>query len=310
MVSYILRRILSVIPILFGVALLTFLLYTVFGEDPVRIALGHHATSESIDALRHKWGMDLPLYQQFFEFLRQIVFFDYGESYSTGEKISKIFWDGALISFSLTAPPFFLSLIFNVAFALLISRYRDGFFDHISRFFFMATMSVSYLVYIIGFQYLLAYKLDLFPIQGYAPGFESIPYLLLPWIILFVVSWGPDVRMYRTIFLDQSKADYIRTAKAKGASEIRVLFIHLLKNAMIPILTNTVVAVPFLITGAFVMERYFSIPGIGDITITAIHEGDYPILKAMTMLSAILYTLFNLLTDLLYAFFDPRIKLE
>jgi peptide/nickel transport system permease protein len=116
--------------------------------------------------------------------------------------------------------------------------------------------------------------------------------------------------MYRTIFLDQSKADYIRTAKAKGASEIRVLFIHLLKNAMIPILTNTVVAVPFLITGAFVMERYFSIPGIGDITITAIHEGDYPILKAMTMLSAILYTLFNLLTDLLYAFFDPRIKLE
>lgn len=310
MVFYILRRLLYMIPTLLGVAFLTFVLFTVFGEDPVRQALGMHASEESIAALRARWGLDRSIVQQFFDFLWQIVTFNYGESFSTGERLSEIFKQGVFVSISLTAPPFVIGTLLNITIALLISYFRGKSLDKISTFFFVVSMSISYLVYIIVFQYVLSYKFALFPIQGFEPGLAAISYLTLPWIIIVLVSMGPDIRLFRTIFLDQVKSDYIRTARAKGASESRVLFVHLLKNAMIPILTNTVIAIPFLITGAFVMERYFGLPGIGDITITAINEGDFPIIKAMTMMSAILYSLFNLLTDVLYALVDPRVKLS
>ena len=310
MPAYILKRLLYMIPVLFGVALLTFLLFSVFGEDPVLQALGNHATQESIEALRHKWGLDKPLIYQFFDFLRQIVTFNFGESFSTGEKLSEIFKQGIFVSLSLTIPPFIFGTLINISLALLISYYRGKILDRVSTFLFVVSMSISYLVYIIVLQYFLAFRMDLFPVQGYESGWASISYLMLPWVIMMIVSMGPDIRLFRTIFLDQVKSDYIRTARAKGAGEGRVLFVHLLKNAMIPIITNTVIVIPFLITGAFVMERYFSLPGIGDITITAINEGDFPIIKAMTMMSAILYACFNLLTDVLYAVVDPRVKLS
>ena len=309
MLIYAIRRILYMIPILLGVALITFMLFTVFGEDPVRMALGNHASKQAILELEHRWGLDQAWYIQFWDFLVQIVTFDYGYSFSTGEKISDIFYQGALVSLSLTVPAFVIGTLINIIMALVISYFRGRWMDRLSTAFFVMSMSISYLVYIIVLQYLLSYKLGWFPIQGYEFGFNSIQYLMLPWLIIILVSMGPDIRIFRTVFLDEIKADYIRTARAKGASEPRILFVHLLKNAMIPILTNTVIAIPFLITGAFVMERYFSLPGIGDITITAINEGDFPIIKAMTMLSAILYSLFNLITDLLYAVVDPRVKL-
>lgn len=297
------------IPILFGVALLTFLLFTIFGEDPVRLALGNHASEEAMALLRHKWGLDKPYYMQFLDFLRQIVTFDYGVSYSSGENLTGLFKEGALVSFSLMAPPFFVGTIINLAISALIAHYRGSLFDRQSRVIVIVSMSISYLVYIIAFQYFFAFKLDLFPIQGFE--WESaVSYLALPWIIIMIVSFGPDVRIYRTVFLDETKSDYIRTARAKGASESRVLFVHLMKNVMIPVLTNTVVAIPFLILGAFLMERFFGLPGIGDLMITAINEGDFPILKAVTMLSAIMYAMFNLLTDVLYAVVDPRVKLS
>lgn len=310
MALYIIRRLVYMIPTLFGVALLTFVLFSIFGEDPVRQALGLHASEESIIALRARWGLDKSLFQQFYDFLLQIVTFDYGESFSTGEKLSEIFKQGVFVSLSLTVPPFIMGTIINIVIALLISYFRGKSVDKVSTLFFVVSMSISYLVYIIVLQYVLSYKIGFFPIQGYEPGLKAITYLMLPWMIIMLVSMGPDIRLFRTIFLDQVKADYVRTARAKGASEPRVLFVHLLKNAMIPILTNTVIAIPFLITGAFVMERYFGLPGIGDITITAINEGDFPIIKAMTMMSAILYALFNLLTDVLYALVDPRVKLS
>lgn len=298
------------IPILFGVALLTFLLFSYFGEDPVRMALGQHASPSAIAELEAKWGLDKPVYMQFIEFLYQIITFNYGESFSTGESLSYIFKEGALVSLSLTAPPFVIGTIINLIIALIISYYRGSWLDKWSRVLFVISMSVSYLVYIIVFQYVLAYKFEWFPIQGFESGLASMKYLALPWIIMTVVSMGPDIRIFRTIFLNETKSDYIRTARAKGCNESRVMFVHVLKNAMIPILTNTVIVIPFLITGAFVMEKYFSLPGIGDITISAINEGDFPIIKAMTMLSAILYALFNLITDLLYAAVDPRVKLS
>jgi peptide/nickel transport system permease protein len=310
MIAYVVRRLLLMVPTVFGVALLVFLLFSTVGEDPVRNALGPHATPESIADLRSRWGLDQPLPLQFADFLRRIVTLDLGESYDTGEKLTEMFRRGAVVSLSLTVPPFVAGTLISIAVALLIAYFRGTWLDQYSTFFVVGTMSVSYLVYIIAFQYVFAFELDWFPISGYERGLASIPYLVLPWIIIVVVSVGPDIRVLRTVFLEEIKADYVRTAFAKGAGERTVLFKHVLKNAMIPILTQWVTAVPFLILGAFLMERFFSIPGIGDILITAVNTGDRPILMSLTVLIAVSYSMFNLLTDILYAYVDPRVKLS
>ncbi len=310
MIAYIIRRLLYMIPIILGVALLIFCLFTFFGDDPVRVALGQHASPDAIANLQHLWGLDKPIYLQFIDFLKQIVTFDYGVSFSTGQKLSDMFMEGAFVSLSLTAPPFVFGIFISISIALILAYYRDSFIDHMARFIIIMSMSISYLVYIISLQYVLAYELDLFPIMGYEPGLESITYLFLPWLIIVIVALGPNTRIFRTLFLEETSADYVRTARAKGAGEARVLFKHVLKNALIPIITNTVVAIPFLILGAFLMERFFSIPGIGAMIITAINEGDFPVLKGMTMIIAIMYSFFNLLTDVLYSFVDPRVKLS
>ena len=309
MIGYIIRRLLYIVPTILGVAVLIFFLFTVAGEDPVRVALGPHATPEAILDLRAQWGLDQPLWKQFLDFLGQIVTFDYGESYATGEKLSDAFASGAIVSLSLTLPPFALGLVLYITLALVIAYYRDTWFDRFATAGAVMSMSVSYLVYIIALQYLLAFELNLFPINGYNE-LDAVPYLALPWIIILLVSIGPDIRIYRTVFLDEMQTNYVRTARAKGVSERGVLFTHILKNAMIPILIYTVVALPFLLLGAFLMERFFSLPGVGDLLITAINNGDFPILKGVTMYIAIAYSLFNLLTDLLIAYVDPRVKLK
>ncbi len=308
--AYVIRRLLQMIPIVIGVAALVFVLFTSVGEDPARVALGQHATPEALAELRAEWGLDQPLWKQFLDFLVQIVSFDYGRSFNTGEKLMEKFQQGALVSLSLTVFPFLLGTLTNIAIGLLIAYFRGSWLDRISTALFVGSMSISYLVYIIAFQYLLAYEAGLFPINGYESGWSGLQYLFLPWIIIIVVSAGPDIRIYRTVFLDETKADYVRTAFAKGASESAVIFRHILKNALIPILTHVVISIPFLILGAFLMERFFSIPGVGDIMINAINTGDFPILKGLTVLIAIAYTVFNLVTDLLYAWVDPRVQLS
>jgi peptide/nickel transport system permease protein len=310
MLAYIVRRLLQMIPILIGVSLIVFFLFTKVGEDPVRVALGTHATPEAIANLSAKWGLDKSVPMQYLDFLKQIVTFDFGESYTTGEKLSDTFASGALVSLSLTAPPFFIGLILNVSIAILIAFYRGSWIDRYSTILFVAGMSISYLVYIMSFQYIFSYLLGWFPINGYEAGFDAIPYLVLPWIITIVVSAGPEIRLFRTVFLDETRADYVRTATAKGCSPRQVMFKHIMRNALIPILTYTVIEIPTLILGAFLMERFFSIPGTGDILITAINNGDFPVIKGMTILIAIAFTMFNLITDLLYAYVDPRVQLE
>ena len=310
MTGYILRRLLLTIPTVLGVALLTFLLFNAFGPDPVRVALGQHANPAAIANLRRLWGLDQSLTMQFVGFLQQIVTFDYGKSFVTGEDLATQLKAGALVSLSVTAPPFIVGGVVNVALALFIARYREGMTDKISRALFIAGMSISGLVYVMVLQYLLAFKLGWFPISGYANGLEAVAYLGLPWLILLVINMGPDIRLYRTLFLDEANADYVRTARSKGASEGRVLLRHVLPNAWIPIITNNVTSIPFLILGSFLMERYFSIPGIGSLTIDALNRGDLPILKAVTVLGAIALVIFNLLSDLLYAWADPRVRLS
>jgi len=308
--AYAVRRVLYTIPVLLGVAALVFLLFHSVGEDPVRVALGTHATPESIAELRAQWGLDKPLALQFVDFLGQIVTFDYGESYNSGEQLSAMFAQGAAVSLWLTVPPFLIGLVINLVFGLLVAYYRGTWFDRLSTGVLIMTMSISYLVYIIGFQYFFAYRLELFPINGYEHGLAGVKYLLLPWIIILTVTAGEDVRMYRTMFLDETQADYVRTARAKGVGEPGVLLGHVLQNALIPIVTYTMVAVPFLVMGAFLMERYFSLPGVGDLMITAINNGDFPVLKGLTMVIAIAYSAMVLLTDLVYAWVDPRVSLR
>lgn len=310
MTAYVVRRLLLTLPTIFGVALLTFLLFNAFGPDPVRMALGQHASPEAISNLRRLWGLDQSLPAQFMGFLQQIVSFDYGKSYVTGEDLATQIKAGALVSLSVTAPPFIVGGVVNVLIALVIARWREGLADKASRALFIAGMSISGLVYVLVLQYLLAFKLDLFPISGYVSGPGAVAYLGLPWIILLLISMGPDIRLYRTLFLDEANADYVRTARSKGATEGRVLLRHVLPNAWIPIITNNVTGIPFLILGSFLMERFFSIPGIGSLTIDALSRGDLPILKAVTVLGAIALVLFNLLSDLLYAWADPRVRLS
>ncbi len=298
------------IPILLGVSILVFVLYTVVGEDPVRVKLGTHASEEAIQQLRTEWHLDKPIVEQYFIFLKQIVTFDFGRSFTNGDELSSMFKEGAIVSLSLMAPPYFLGILINLSIAVLIAFYRGSWIDKYSTFLFVGAMSISYLVYILAYQYIFAYQLDLFPINGYESGFEAVRYLILPWLVILVVSAGPDIRMYRTFFLDETKADYVRTAFAKGCAPKTILFKHIMKNAMIPIITYTVIGIPFLIMGSFLMEKFFSIPGIGDMIIAAIANGDFPVIKGFTVLIAVAYSFFNLVTDILYAYADPRVQLN
>ncbi len=308
--AYIIRRLLYLIPTILGVALLVFVLFNVAGPDPVRLALGQHASEIAIADKRAEWGLDKPMYAQFGDFVGQIVTFDYGRSYDSGERLGQMFQKGAVVSLSLTAPPFLCSIFLNVCLAMLIAYKRGSWFDKFATASAIMAMSVSYLVYIIAFQFIFVDQLDLFTAEDFEHGWRSVYYLLLPWLIAMVVAVGPDTRIYRTFFLDEMNADYVRTARAKGINETGVLFKHVLKNVLIPVLTYTVVSIPFLVLGAFLMERFFSLPGLGNLLITAIQNGDYPVLKGLTMYIAIGYSVFNLITDVLYAFVDPRVELS
>jgi peptide/nickel transport system permease protein len=244
------------------------------------------------------------------QFWREILTADFGRSFVSGEKLSDMFKSGAIVSLSVTMPPFILGTILNLSVAMLVAWYRGTVFDRFMSAIFTACMSVSYLVYVLLMQYFLAYKLDLFEINGFIPGFKGLTFLFLPWLILMIVQFGPDVRLYRSILLEETKADYVRTARAKGLSEKQVMFKHVLKNALIPVMTYTVVEVPFLVMGSFVLEKYFSIPGLGDLLVSSVNTGDFPVIKGVTIIIAVAYSLFNLLTDVLYAWVDPRVKLS
>jgi peptide/nickel transport system permease protein len=235
---------------------------------------------------------------------------EWNGSFVSGERLSRMFAEGALVSLAVTMPPFIMGTILNLIIAMLVAWYRGSAFDKFMSVIFTACMSVSFLVYVILLQYFLAYKFDLFEINGFIPGLKGLPFLFLPWIILMIVHFGPDVRLYRSILLEETKSDYVRTARAKGLSEKQVMFKHVLKNAMIPVMTYTVVEVPFLVMGSFVLEKYFSIPGLGDLLVSSVNTGDFPVIKGVTIMIAVAYSLFNLLTDVLYALVDPRVKLS
>lgn len=310
-VNYIIRRLLYLIPVLLGVCALIFFLFNVVAGDPTALLLGKHASAEQMAELREQLGLNKSLFAQYFDVVKSAFTFDFGRSWSTKQLISNMIVQGAIPSLTLSIPAFFIATVTSIIFAVIVAYYRGKGIDLFIRVTCIAMMSISSLVYILVFQYLLAFKWGLFEISGYEYGFPNfLYYVSLPVIIWVVLSLGPDIRFYRTIILDEIYQDYVRTARAKGLSEKVILFKHVLRNAMIPILTYTVVQLPFLLLGALLLESFFSIPGLGGMTITALNSSDFPVLKAITILSAVAYIIFTLIQDILYTFVDPRVKLQ
>ncbi len=309
--TYIIRRLLYVIPVVLGVCLVVFVLFNVVLGDPTQILLGKHATAAQMAEMRAELGLDQSWFIQYIDVVKSAFTFDFGRSWSTKQEIISMIKEGAIPSLTLSLPAFFIATVFSIVISLFVSFYRGGLLDKTIVLVCVGLMSVSSLVYILYGQWFFAYKLGLFEISGYEEGFPYfIPYVALPVIIWVIISLGPDVRFYRTVMLDEIYMDYVRTARAKGLSEKVILFKHVLKNAMIPIITYVIIQLPFLILGALLFESFFSIPGLGGMTLTAINSLDFPVIRAMTVLSAIAYIVFSVITDVLYTVVDPRVRLS
>jgi len=308
-IAFLLRRILYAIPVLLGVAAITLLLFDVASGDPVAIKLGKNPDPAMVEALREELGLNRSLPAQYVEFLRQIVTLDFGRSWSDDTPVREIFLRGVTPTLSLSAPAFCLGALFSVSISLMVSYYRGSPLDRVVTAGAIAGISISSLIYILVGQWLLADQWKLFPIWGYEYGPRAVYFLALPVGIWVLLSVGTDVRYYRTVALEEIGRDYVRTARAKGLSERRILFTHVLRNCAIPIVTRMAVVVPFLITGSFLLEIFFGIPGLGSTLLTAITSSDLPVVKAFTILGAVLYVIFNIAADLAYAALDPRIRL-
>ena len=309
--AYILRRLLYVIPVLLGVCFIIFIIFNVGAPDPAFTLLGRHATVEQIAQLHHELGMDKPLFAQYLDTIKTAFTFDFGYSWSSKQKISEMIKAGAGPSLTLTVPLFFLTLFISISIALIVAFYRGKFIDKVVLLVSIATMSIPGLAYILFGQWFFAYYLGWFEISGYEAGFPNfIPYIILPVLLYLFFSWGPDTRFYRSVILDEVYQDYVRTARSKGLGELTIMFKHVLKNAMIPILTYNVIQIPFLFLGLLLAESFFGIPGLGGIIIKAINTSDFPVIKAMTILSALGFIIFGVITDVLYTVVDPRMKLK
>lgn len=325
MIAYILRRSLYAIPILIGVNIITFSLFFLVNspDDMARMHLGQkRVTPEAIERWKTDHGYDKPLLVNsekdskgvltdtiFFEHTVKLFVFDFGRSDSgrdIGYDISQRMWP----SLAIALPTFVVGLLVNITFAMLLAFFRATYVDVWGVMLCVVLMSVSGLFYIIGGQYLLSKLLHLVPVSGYDDGLDAIKFLLLPVIIGVIGGVGSGSRLYRILFLEEINKDYVRTARAKGLSELRVLFRHVLKNAMIPILTGVVVVIPLLFIGSLVTESFFGIPGLGSYTIDAINSQDFAIVRAMVFLGSVLYILGLILTDISYTLVDPRVRLQ
>lgn len=312
MAAYFVRRLWQMIPTLVGVLILVFLLFNWVGGDPAYILAGKISNPEQIANIRKQLGIDEPFYTQLGIFLKQVITFDFGLSWSTGEPVSQILLTRLPPSLVLLIPLTILETLIAIGLALMVAYVRGSLTDRMIMMICTIGMSISILVYIIVFQYWFAYKLGIFPVQGWSDSFLQNLFhdSLLPILILLTVSLAPNLRLYRTFVLDEIGQDYVRTARAKGLTEKRIMSVHVLRNAAIPIITYVMSNLPSLLIGAFLVERFFSIPGIGREVILAVERSDFPIIKAITVMVAIATMLFNVLADILYRLVDARVQLR
>ncbi len=312
MAAYIIRRLWQIIPTMAGVILLIFMLFNVVGGDPAYLLAGKISNPEQIANIRKQLGIDEPYWMQLLIFVKQVLTFDFGASWSTNEVVSHMFASRLPASLMITVPLLILETVIAVSIALAVAYVRGSFTDRAAMVTCTIAQSISILVYIIVFQYVLAYKWGWFPVQGWGNSFSEnlFKFAALPILIALVVSLAPNIRLYRTFLLDEVNQDYVRTARAKGLSENRVMFVHVLRNASIPIITNLMIQLPGLLVGLFLIERFFSVPGIGREVILAVERSDFPVIKAITVYVALATMLANLAADLLYKAVDPRVELK
>src|SRR6187397_2298716 len=300
--AYIVRRLWQMVPTMLGVVLLVFFLFNWVGGDPAYVLAGKISNQEQIDNIRRQLGVDQPYYVQLGIFVKQILTGDFGASWSTNERVSHIIGTRLGPSLTVLVPLLIIGTLISIALALAVAYVRGSLTDRAVMIVCTAGLSISILVYIIVFQYVFAYKLGWFPVQGWGDSFweNLVRYASLPILIGLVVSIAPSLRLYRTFVLDEINQDYVRTARAKGVGENRIMWIHVLRNASIPIITNIMASLPGLLIGAFLIERFFSIPGIGREVILAVERSDFPVIKAITVYVAVATMVFNLLADLMY----------
>lgn len=325
MLAYLIRRLLYAIPILLGVNLLTFALFFVVNspDDMARMQLGvKRVTPEAITRWKAERGYDKPLFWNsdaagislatetvFYQKSARMFVGDFGRA-EDGRDIAHEIADRMGPSLAVALPTFVLGLIVTVSLALLLAFFRATTLDTWGVVICVGLMSISGLFYIIGGQYLVSKLWRLAPISGYVPGGEAWKFLLLPTLIGIVASIGGNTRWYRTIFIEEAGKDYVRTARAKGLPETQIFFRHILRNALIPILTGVVVVIPLLFMGSLLAESFFGIPGLGSYTIDAINAQDFSIVRAMVFIGSVLYIIGLVLTDVSYTLVDPRIRFE
>src|SRR5512145_634567 len=312
MSAYVIRRLWQMIPTMLGVVLLVFVLFNTIGGDPAYVLAGKISNQEQIDNIRRQLGVDQPYWVQLGIFIKQILTADFGASWSTNERVSNILATRLGPSLTVLVPLLILDTLISIALALAVAYVRGSLTDRLVMIVCTVGLSISILVYIIVFQYFFAYKLGWFPVQGWGDTFVQnlFVYSSLPILIALVVSIAPNLRLYRTFVLDEINQDYVRTARAKGVSENRIMWIHVLRNASIPIITFLMAELPGLLLGAFLIERFFSIPGIGREVILAVERSDFPVIKAITVYVAVATMIVNLAADLMYKAVDPRVQLK
>jgi peptide/nickel transport system permease protein len=309
MAAYLIRRLWQMIPTLAGVVLLVFVLFKFFGGDPAEILGGLNATPEQIGAIRQQLGLNEPWYVQLWIFLKSIVTFDWGKSWATNEAVSNLFATRLPATLTVMLPILILDVIVALPIAMWVAYRRGSLADRTIMVITTVALSISFLVYIIVGQYLFGFQLGWFPVQGWSDSTLTnlTTYVPLPVMLAVMVGIAPQTRLYRTFFLDELGQDYVRTARAKGLTEGPVLFKHVLRNAMIPILTNVSLALPSVFVGSFLIEVFFSIPGLGREVLLAVNRSDYPVIQAITVYLAALTMVINLATDVLFKLVDPRV---
>jgi peptide/nickel transport system permease protein len=309
MLAYVVRRLWQMIPTLIGVVLLVFFLFHFFGSDPAEILAGQNANPETIKSIRQQLGLDQSVWVQLGIFAKGIVTFDWGRSWATNEAVSHLFATRLPATLTVMLPILILDALLAVPLALAVAYVRGSLTDRLIMVLTTVALSISFLVYVIIGQWLFGFKLGWLPVQGWSDSvWRNLTwYAPLPIFLAILVGLAPQTRLYRSFFLDEIGQDYVRTARAKGLSERVILLKHVLRNAMIPILTNIGVQLPGIFVGSFLIEVFFSIPGLGREVLLAVNRSDYPVIQAVTIYLAVITMSINLITDVLYKLVDPRV---
>ena len=312
MTAYVIRRLWQMIPTIAGVILLIFFLFNWVGGDPAQVLAGKISNPEQIANIRKQLGVDQPIWYQLWVFVQQVFTFDFGRSWSTNEEVSRILLTRVGPTLTIMVPVLVIETCLAVLFAIMVAYVRGTITDRSIMIVCTVAMSISFLVYIIVFQWLFGFILGWFPVQGWSESFwkNLVTYAPLPITLAVFVGLAPQLRLYRSFFLDEINQDYVRTARAKGVPEKKVMLKHVLRNAMIPILTNIGISLPGIFVGSFLLEVFFSIPGLGREIITAVNRSDFPVIKAVTVYLAILTMIINLVVDVMYKFVDPRVSFK